>query len=281
MSVLPAASTPTVHRTFAAPGGQGGKLVSVFPHAQGDPQARATQAKTPLSVFVESSDAVSVRLRVFTPQKEKGGSDSAAVAALTHLSESGPLSDSVHVFMGGEDVPAQLCGGEWLLRQGEVTVCGMGADLSPIGLHSAPAWMAQTERPNLVVECTNLATLDGFQPDAQGISAVNRATCTTGLILFAMGGPVRADVSFRAFGPLKGFLEDAASSNMLACLVGVLGTLGRLPTDSNLLRAAQRMPGSPARLTAQFDLTESGRVEVWVGGAAEAEVVEPSKSLTV
>ncbi|MEW6421495.1 MAG: PhzF family phenazine biosynthesis protein, partial [Deinococcota bacterium] len=78
-----------------------------------------------------------------------------------------------------------------------------------------------------------------------------------------------AEVSFRAFGPLKGFLEDAASSNMFACLVGVLGAEGRLPSDTNMLRGAQRMPGTPSRLTAQFTVGADGVADVWVGGRAE------------
>ena len=60
---------------------------------------------------------------------------------------------------------------------------------------------------------------------------------------------------------------------MLACTVGVLGASGRLPRDTNLLRAAQRMPGQPARLSVQFaeaagDTSGNGGTEIWVGGAA-------------
>lgn len=254
------------HRTFATPDASGGKPIRVFLDARGDLQQRAAESRSPLSVFIEEADAVSVRLRVFTPSSEKGGSESAAIAALTHLNATQPMSDTVHVLMGGEDTPAQLCGGEWLLRQGEVEVVDIDGDLSVIGLGVRRAWAARTERPNFVVELPDLAAVDAFEPIPASIEAVNRATSTTGLIVFCMGGPDRAYVSFRCFGPLKGFLEDAASSNMLACLVGVLGHLGRLPADSNLIRAAQRMPGHPARLTAQFATLDSGRTEVWVGG---------------
>lgn len=72
-----------------------------------------------------------VALRVFTPTREKGSSDSGALAALAFLQSQGTLLDVVDVTMGGEVFPAQLCGGEWLLRQGDVTVREVEADLSP------------------------------------------------------------------------------------------------------------------------------------------------------
>ncbi len=252
------------YRVLAAQG-EGGKSVAVFPDAEGDLQARAAGAGGPLSVFVESARLSEVSLRVFTPATEKGSSDSAALAALSHLRPQ--LLDVAEVQMGHELLPAQLCGGEWLLRQGVPAVAGAEADLSPLGLTPQRVWTASLGRPNLVVEVGDLAALDAFVPDAEAISALGRATGTTGLIVFTPGGPGRAALSFRAFGPLKGFLEDAASSNMLACAVGVLGASGRLPGDTNLLRAAQRRPGQPARLSVQF-APGSGGTEVWVGGAA-------------
>lgn len=261
------ALTATLYRVLSPPGAEGGKAVTVFPDASGDLQSRA--ADSGLSVFVESAGVEGVLLRVFTPTGEKGSSDSGALAALAFLQARGAVLDVADVTMGGEVMAAQLCGGEWLLRQGDVTVRAVRADLSPIGLPGGAAWTASAGRPNLVVEVADLAALEDFTPDADTIAALNRATHTTGLILFTMGGPNRADVSFRAFGPLKGFLEDGASSNMFAGLVGVLGDLGRLPTTTNMIRGAQRRPGAPSRLTAQFTLGPDGASDVWVGGRAE------------
>lgn len=257
------------YRVLSPPGSEGGKSVAVCPDASGDLQTLAGGSGAPLSVFVESADVSGVSLRVFTPTKEKGDSDSGALAALAFLQPQGVLLDVVDVTMGGEILPAQLCGGEWLLRQGDVTAREVEADLSPLGLTGGTAWVASAGRPNLVVEVEDAAALEGFMPDADAISVLNRATDTTGLVLFTLGGPNRADVSFRAFGPLKGFVEDGASSNMFACLVGVLGALGRLPTTTNMIRGAQRMPGAPSRLTAQFTPAQGGAADVWVGGRAE------------
>ncbi|GGO23502.1 hypothetical protein GCM10008949_11760 [Deinococcus humi] len=248
-----------------ADAGKGGKLVAVFPDAQGDLQARAAVAGAPLSVFTQSLSVSEVALQVFTPDREKGSSESAAVAALAQMRPH--LLDVAEVRMGGETVPAQLCGGEWLLRQGVPQVNEVSVDLSPIGLQGERGWISSLGRPNLVVEIVDLAALDALTLDGEAISALNRATGTTGLIVFTTGGPGRADLSFRAFGPLRGFPEDAASSNMLACAVGALGASGRLPGDTNLLRVTQRMPGQPARLSVQFGEVAGG-IEIWVGGAA-------------
>ncbi len=244
-----------------------GKTVAVFAHADGDLQALAAQAAAPLSAFVDSADFSGVSLRIFTPTREKGESDSAAVAALAHLFAAGQIADVTEVSMGGRSVGAQLCGGEWLLLQGDVTAAELEADLSPIDLIGT-AWTASAGRANLVVQVPDLTTLDAFSPDAAAISALNRATDTTGLILYTLASEGREDVSFRAFGPLKGFIEDAASSNMFACLTGVLAAREQLPAGAETIRGAQRQPGQCARLTAQFVPTATGAGGVWVGGKA-------------
>ena len=279
---MSAGDTPPVrYRVFGprGPGGSvggGGKTVSVFADAAGDLLARAAGAGTPLSVFVEAAGLDGVRLRTFTPQREKGESDSASVAALNWLTTQGRLADFAEVQAGGSSTPAQLCGGEWLLAQGapEVSPCPLTpAELSAwLGVPVTAAHRASTGRPNLIAELPDLATLDGYVPDAAALTALGEEAGSTGLVLYTLAAPAtgpqrRADVSFRAFGPQRGFLEDAASSNMGACLVAVLGERGRWPEDSNVLRAAQRQPGQPALLTAQFSAPGE---TVWVGGRAEA-----------
>lgn len=117
---MTATATSALYRVLAPPRKEGGKAVTVFSDASGELQSRAADAGTPLSVFVESADLSGVELQVFTPQNAKGTSDSGALAALAFLQPLGVLLDVVDVSMGGEVLSAQLCGGEWLLRQGEV-----------------------------------------------------------------------------------------------------------------------------------------------------------------
>lgn len=244
----------------------GGKRVMVFADAAGDLQARAAQAGVALSVFIEQSSMGSLHLRVFTPTHAKGESDSASVAALVHCQ--GQLADVAEVITGTQTTPAQLCGGEWLLQQGVVQAHASDIKTSVAGARQVHvSWV---NRPNLLVELASLAELDAFKPDAQSIAELGQVSQTTGLILYTLEQPkngpqCRAEVCFRAFGPLKGFLEDAASSNMFACLTGVLAQRGLLPADGNIIRGAQRMPGQPARLTAQYGAASEA---IWVGGQA-------------
>ena len=259
---------PLLYRVYAAPHTQGGKLVSVFPAAEGDLQALAAAAGTPLSAFLERLDQHGAHLRVFTPTREKGESDSAAIAALHQLFAAGLIPDVTDVHMAGQKYAAQLCGGEWLLKQPDVTVTDApGADFNPLGFAPEHACVASAGRPNLLLEVPDLATLQMLTPDADAIERINRATDTTGLILYTLEAE-RADVSFRAFGPLKGFYEDAASSNMFACLVGGLSVRGLLPPEEALVRGLQFRPGSPSRLSAQYVPQAGGISEVWVGGSA-------------
>ncbi|WP_420596159.1 PhzF family phenazine biosynthesis protein [Deinococcus sp.] len=259
---------PTLYRIYAAPRTEGGKLVSVFPTAEGDWQAQAKKAGTPLSVFIERLDDHGAHLRVFTPTRDKGDSDSAAIAALSDLQTAGQIADVSSVWMKGEEYPAQLCGGEWLLKQGDVSVLDTPeADFGPLAIQPQHVQIATTGRPNLLADMPSLNALTDFQPDVDTIRQLGRETNTTGLILYTLDTE-RADVAFRAFGPLKGFTEDAASSNMFACLVGALSVLGALPENEPLVRGLQMMPGVPSRLSAQYAPQPGGASDVWVGGAA-------------
>ena len=275
----PTQELPTLYRVLSPARSPGGKLVSVFADAGGDLQARAAVAGTPLSVFLEAYDLSGPHLRVYTPEREKGGSDSGAIAALSYLGARGELLDVAEVQMGGESTPAQLCGGEWLLRQGDSVVGERSADgvAERLGLGSiGRVHTARILRPTLAVELDSLEALQAISLDPEAVKALGKATGTTGLLLYIQGSAPElnvlglgwADVLFRALGPLRGFAEDAASSNMFACLVGVLGARGLLPEEAGLLRGLQLKPGQPARLTAQFVARPGGASDLWVGGSA-------------
>ena len=219
-------------------------------------------------MFIEKLDEYGAHLRVFTPARDKGDSDSAAVAALSHLYVEGKIPDVSSVWMGGQEYPAQLCGGEWLLKQGDVRVTAAPeADIGPLGVQSGHLQIASAGRPNLVISVPTSDALTSFQPDFDRIRQLGHHTDTTGLMLYTLDAE-RADVAFRAFGPLRGFDEDAASSNMFACLVGALSVRGALPENEPLVRGLQLMPGAPSRLSAQYAPQSGGAGDVWVGGAA-------------
>lgn len=259
--------------------GQGGKEVAVMIAEENvDFQALAIATQAPSTAFIIYCDSEQLTLRVFTPKAEKGASDSASLAALNFMMARGAVGDSFDVNTNGQLMAAQWCTNEWLLKQGVVHIQTMAdVDLKPLGIEVlSPGYVAYTARANLVVQVPDLATLDHFVPETAIIEALNQETNTTGLILYALEAPTeglqrRADFSFRCFGPLKGFLEDAASSNMLACLVGVLLQQGQLDINAQMWRAAQRKPNQPSVLSAQCAGVGS---PVWVGGL----VVEQDKS---
>lgn len=251
--------------------GQGGKEVAVMTAEENaDFQALAKATQAPSTAFVIYCDSEQLTLRVFTPKAEKGASDSASLAALNFMMARGAVGDSFDVNTNGQLMAAQWCTNEWLLKQGVVhTQTVADVNLKPLGVEVlSPSYVAYTARANLVVQVPDLATLDRFVPETTMIEALNQETKTTGLILYALEAPAegpqrRADFSFRCFGPLKGFLEDAASSNMLACLVGVLLQQGQLDADAQMWRAAQRKPNHPSVLSVQC---AGVGLPVWVGG---------------
>ncbi|GAA4019803.1 PhzF family phenazine biosynthesis protein [Deinococcus rubellus] len=260
--------SPLPYRVYAAPRTEGGKLASLFVSAGGDLQAQAARAGTPLSVFIERLDEHGAHLRVFTPTRDKGDSDSAALVALHHLYAEGRVPDVSSVWMNGQEYPAQLCGGEWLLKQGDVSVTGApDTDFGPLRIQPEHVQVASAGRPNLVVGVPSLDVLTHFRTDVEALSQLGRETQTTGFILYTLDAE-RTDVAFRAFGPLRGFDEDAASSNMFACLVGALSMRGALPEGEPLVRGLQMMPGVPSRLSAQYAPQAGGASDVWVGGTA-------------
>lgn len=252
--------------------GEGGKVVAVTAEKKADFQAIAKVAQAPNTAFVTQCSAEQLTLRVFTPKGEREASDSASLAALNFMMARGAIGDTCDVNMGGQLTAAQWCTNEWLLQQGVVQVEAVEhANIEPLGVNVIwPIHSAHTARTNLVIQVSDLSTLDHFVPDAAVIETLNKATDTTGLILYALEAPVdgpqrRVDFSFRCFGPLKGFVEDAASSNMLACLTGVLLEKKQLDVEAQMWRAAQRKPGQPSVLSVQC---AGPGLPVWIGGQA-------------
>ena len=257
--------------------------MALFPQADGlgtaEMQRLAASSGAPLSVFVIGLEAGTVTLRTFTPTREKGESDSGALAALDWLYRAGHLADVAEVVMD-DARPAQLCGGVWLLRQGEAVASAI--EVKPVeaarslglgarALGAFPLTVADAGRPNLVLVLADHASLDAARPDAEAIADLNRETGTLGLIAVTTPGRRGEHLDFRAFGPLKGFVEDNASSNTCASLLASLSLLDLLPRDERLLLARQgETTGRPARLTAQAILDGERAHEVWVGGAARA-----------
>ncbi len=141
------------------------------------------------------------------------------------------------------------------------------ADLSALDLEPLTLQVASSGRSNLIIGVPTLEQLVNWRPEFEAVRRLGETTGTTGLLVYTLDAP-RADVAFRAFGPLRGFDEDAASSNMFACLIGALSVQGALPENEPLVRGRQQMPLRPSKLSAQYVPSGNGAADVWVGGSA-------------
>ncbi len=282
---------PFLYRVLAAPdAATGGKHIAVFESAdtaKGNLQAQAQDAGAGVSVFIDKVVPEGVFLEVYSPAGRKGESDSGALAALRHLQERGDVADLASVWMDGQEFAAQLCGGEWLLKQGQAQASVLALDpaqaTAVVGLRAAdvrpntPLVRSATlnadgslGRANLLLAVTDHAALDRAQPQPEAIAGLNRDTDTLGLIVYTVPGRLREDTDFRYFAPLKNITEDNASSNTFATLVAGLSVLGLLSAKEPVFRASQGYAqGKPSRLTAQATLYAGGANDLWVGGQAQ------------
>jgi PhzF family phenazine biosynthesis protein len=250
-------------------------------------QKLARDSGEPLTVFITGSSPTEIILRVFTPKKDKGESDSGALAALEHLSAR--LESNVNVVMS-ETMQAKRILDNWYLLQGDAR--GIQVDVpaietyAPIALDIAPndtslefpMAAATISRPNLIVPVKSVEILDSIQPDFEAITKINQDSDTRGLIALYINpealkhpgsNPPRSSawVDFRYFAPLKNISEDNASSNTFATLVGYMAFVGLLPDGQCSVRAAQGYKmGLPSELFAVCDSRESRADGVWVGG---------------
>jgi PhzF family phenazine biosynthesis protein len=250
-------------------------------------QKLARESNQPLTVFITASSATEVSLRVFTPKKDKGESDSGALAALEHLNLKLESQVSVHM---SETMQAKRILDTWYLLQGdarasEVNVAAVET-YGPIALNISPndatleypIAAATISRPNLIVPVNSFEILDSIVPDFEAITKINEQTETRGLIAAFVNpealkhpgaNPPRSSawVDFRYFAPLKNISEDNASSNTFATLVGYMAFVGLLPVGQCSVRGAQGYKmAAPSELFAICESRESRADAVWVGG---------------
>jgi PhzF family phenazine biosynthesis protein len=235
---------------------------------------------TPLSVFVGESEQALAKLSCYTPKGHKAESDSAAIAALAAL---GATAQGLLEWDNQSTVAWQAgkTPGQYLLLQGDPIVSEVeierGAVAAALGLdeddlhEDLPILIGSLGRPNLIVPLKGALWLDAIDSDSDKIGFVNRQSHSSGLVAFAFPGRGGAFIDARAFGPLRGFLEDAASSNMLACLAGYLAHTRFFDAGVHEFLAAQGYAlGKASRLALKCTVTGDVASQVWVGGTAQA-----------
>ena len=278
--------------TVFSPGAklEGGKRVAVIESGMLENrqfQKLAQESQESLTVFITNSSATQIHLRVFTATKDKGESDSGALAALEHLTQT--LESEVTVHMS-ETMLAKRNDDMWFLLQGDArassidtyaidTYAPIALDLSPsLTSLEYPIASAQITRPNLIVPVLSSEVLDQIFPEHDAIIKINQQTQTLGVIAVVINSealkhpgsnPPRSSawVDFRYFAPLKNITEDNASSNTFATLVGYMAFVGLLPKGECSVRAAQGYKmGKPSELFAHATSRDSRADAVWVGG---------------
>ncbi len=279
-------SIPTLYTAFLEPKQpHGGKQIAVFDSSRAltdaEMQELASSSGAPLSVFIVQYTAQTLELRCFTPSKEKGESDSGALAALHHLHARGYLSEKVTVKMPKDTLEARF-DGMWWLEQGKPHVKLLKLSepetlYGALGLEKGrsreivntyvPLGLVRTARPKLVVMLSRLRSLEMLEPNYSLLSKLCRPHGAGGLIALALEGDRLAQRYFM-LGEGK---EDNAGANTAACSAAYLLAYD----DSRKLHPVTvrrthfeieqgREMGKPSRL-----FVERLERSLWVGGQVE------------
>ncbi|WP_027882994.1 PhzF family phenazine biosynthesis protein [Meiothermus rufus] len=271
----------------AAPGG--GKQFAVVEGVD-DPvnmQRIAAGSGAPLTAFILGVSAASAAVRFFSPSKEKGSSDSGALAVAEHLRRTGQGGERLRVRMGEEELEVFYAGGLWWSRQEDTRrheleldvralIAALNLDWLDIDWHKGIRAAGNTKR-NLIVP----ADPDGVNPDLEAIAEINRATGTNGVVVF--GGPFRRirfdpfnpdrqtvdshQIELRFFAPAKGIPEDNAGSYTLASLCGYLAWFWEGQQECEVLQGMAM--GKPSRLWARYESDGNRAMNIQVGGSVE------------
>ncbi|MCL6568417.1 MAG: PhzF family phenazine biosynthesis protein [Meiothermus silvanus] len=276
----------------AAPGG--GKQFAVVEGVDNpvEMQRVAAGSGTPLTAFILQAGGDSAAVRFFSPSKEKGSSDSGALAVAEHLRRTRRGGKRLQVRMGEEELEVFHSGGLWWSRQEDTRrhefeldvtalIAALRLDSSIVDWHKGICAAGNAKR-NLIVPA-DPAEVD---PDLEAVAAINRATGTNGVVVFS--GPynqVRFDpfdpaceiddshqIELRFFAPAKGIPEDNAGSYTLASLCGYLAWFWEGEQEYEVLQGVEM--GKPSRLWVRYESDGSRAVNIRVGGSVEVLEVQ-------
>ena len=273
--------SPTVYTVFLEPAApHGGKRIAVFEDARGlsrtEMQSLARLSGAPLTVFVTKNTGFALGLRCFTPDKEKGESDSGALAALHHLLERCECAEEVALEMGNEKMQARF-EDQWWLEQGTSQftrvnpspLFAQALNLEPEDLHpTLPFATVSTSRPKLIIPLSSVEVLDRIRPDYTALLKLNEHTHSSGIIALALEGSRNGtNAEMRFFMP-RVQKEDNAGANTAACAAAYLRETGLLEQgvwSGPVLELGQGYAsGKPSRVF----VDARGRI-LWVGGLVQ------------
>ena len=268
----------------AAPGGgkQFAIVEDVTDHAE--MQRIAASSGQPLTGFILNADASSAEVKFFSPTKEKGSSDSGALAVAEHLTRRVLISSaSVTIKMGDESLSVYRQGGIWWSQQPDTHVYPLNLNVDELlqatGLSRQQfAYIGEivssgtTEKKNIMLPLSQrehmYGLLDAVNPDLDRIADLNRSTRTNGVIVFHYQSEWS---ELRFFAPGKGIAEDNAGSFTLASLCGFMaGEPEAYIKGLTDLRVSQGVQmGKPSELFANFSAESRAARNIQIGGKVQ------------
>ena len=134
-------------------------------------------------------------------------------------------------------------------------------ELPPALINNGPLWWC--------VQLADEAAVRTLQPAQADIAALNRATQSVGLAVFAPADAADYQLVVRAFCPADNIPEDPVTGSANAAIAAYLQQCGALAVIGNPYTASQgRELGGDGRVQVRVD--EAG--EVWIGGKTQTVV---------
>ncbi len=254
-----------------------GNPVAVVLDAEGmsDDEMQSFGRWTNLSetVFVLPSDSADYRLRIFTPKSELPFAGHPTVGAGHAVREAGLVDRGRSHFV--QECAAGLIplavdeGGAVHARVPRAKVVELDFDpghfaaavggvgvADPMAIHVGPTWIVARVGP---------ASLFALTPSMAVMAALNTATSTTGITLYAVlereSGP---EVHVRSFAPADGVPEDPVCGSGNAAVAAHLRVTGRLDQVGTSYVARQ---GRSIGRDGFVSVTVEGE-DIWIGGRA-------------
>ena len=263
----------------AAPGG--GKHIAVCEETNlstNEMQTIARASGAPLTAFVLGEENGNVKIKFFTPTKEKLESDSGALVVAEHRWRKGLLEVFMIADMNGDilRVSGVGHGGRWFSEQGDTTIDPLELPevqiLESLGLNAADLHTdfkigsAGSSKININVPVKNSSVLDNLKPNLDAIKRLNLETKTNGVIVFAPDISRGADFDLRFFAPAKGIIEDNAGSFTLASFCGYVTAFQKLDGKQKVSVTQGFAMQKSSKLEARFEARDGKALNIRIGG---------------
>ena len=267
------------HYTVFAAAPDGGKHIAVCEETNLSTEAVQTIARAsgaPLTAFVLGEENGNVKIKFFTPTKEKLESDSGALVVAEHRWRKGLLEVFMIADMNGDLLCVSGFGGHWFSEQGDTTIDPLELPevqiLESLGLNAADLHTdfkiatAGSSKINIIVPVQNLCILDSIKPDLEAVKSLNLETKTNGVIVFVPDISRGADFDLRFFAPAKGIIEDNAGSFTLASFCGYVTAFQKLDGKQKVSVTQGFAMQKSSKLEARFDARDGKALNIRIGG---------------